>query len=460
MKPLHTLQRFAARLHPVALLALGFAALILIGMVFLSLPVSRAGTDPLPTIDALFTSTSAVCVTGLIVVDTGSFFSLFGQIVLLILIQIGGIGVMTLSVLIFRVIGKRISYRQRLIMQDVFTQAPRADIFRLVRSIAVFTLITEGLGAILLFGFWVGEFPWPHALVLAVFHSVSAFCNAGFSLFSTSMITYASNAYLNGVILTLIILGGLGFPVIYELQQRLVSKKIRKQRLSVHSRTVLITTVILILLGTLVFFTSEQFGALKGKPLEEKVLISVFQSVTCRTAGFNSIDTTKLHEATLTFMLFLMFIGASPGSCGGGIKTTTLALLLATAWSKFRGRSRAALFRRSLPSATVIRGQALALLALAVVMASVFLLQFESHFERVSPEGRDPFLSYLFETVSAFGTVGLSMGASNKLTSFGKILISILMFIGRVGVLSFAYMLTPTGRTVDIEYAEEDMMIG
>ena len=445
------------RMHSAAVLVLSFISAILVGSCLLMLPLATV-SGSISFIDALFTTTSAVCVTGLIVVDTGSYYTLFGQFVILVLIQIGGLGVMTVSVTVFRLMGRNISFRQRLIMQDVFTHTPQKDILYLVKSIFLFTGAVELLGAGLLFIHWAKEYPTGKALYMALFHSVSAFCNAGFSTFSNSMMNYRGDLLLNITMCMLIVLGGIGFPVLYELFHPVVHHSKNRFMLSLHTKTVLITTAHLILSGAVFFWLLEQTATLKEASLMESILASLFQSITCRTAGFNTVDISALQTGTLAFMVFLMFFGASPGSCGGGVKTTTLALIGAFAWSRMKRNSRVNLFKKSIPLETLEKSTFLILMSLGFI-ALIFFLLLQS-----APDGgtkyHDDFLFYLFETVSAFGTVGLSMGATATLTGLGKFWILLMMLIGRVGVLTFSYIITGAVPAKGIEYAEENLMIG
>ena len=448
------------RLHPATVLALSFVLVIAVGSALLMLPIATStGNNSL--IDALFAATSAVCVTGLIVVDTGSYYTVFGQAVILALIQIGGLGVMTISVTIFRMLGKNISFRQRLIMQDIFTHTPQENILHLVRSIVLYTATIESLGAGLLFIHWIKEYPAGKALYIALFHSVSAFCNAGFSTFSNSMMDYHEDLLLNVTMCSLIVLGGIGFPVLHELFHSAMNHRTKRFRFSVHTKTVLITTVVLITAGGLAFGILERNSILQGASFIDGLLISLFQSITCRTAGFNTVDTGALGASTLTVMIFLMFFGASPGSCGGGVKTTTLALISAFAWSRVKRNHRVNMFKKSIPLETVTKSTSLILISLGLIALIFFLvlLSVPAATKGVT-DSHDRFLLYLFETVSAFGTVGLSMGATPTLTGLGKFWIVLMMLIGRLGVLTFSYIITGTSATKGIEHAEENIMIG
>ncbi|MEJ2716291.1 MAG: potassium transporter TrkG [Deltaproteobacteria bacterium] len=321
-----TLRSRVLKAHPATVVLGTFLVAVVVGALILKLPIStQAGHIPL--VDALFTSTSAVCVTGLVVVDTGSYFTTFGQCVILVLIQIGGLGVMTISVALFRWVGRSIPFRHRIVMQDLFSHTPREDIFGLVKSIVLFTLVAEVIGTVALTIHWSKELPFLSAVYTAMFHSISAFCNAGFSLFADSMERYRGNVLVNLAMCFLIIIGGIGFPVLYDLQSWLARRGKERVRLSTQTKTVLITTLFLICSGALMFAFLEGPSSLGTQSLSSRLLVPFFQSVTCRTAGFNTVDIASLQEATLAMLMFLMFFGASPGSCGGGVKTTTLALL-------------------------------------------------------------------------------------------------------------------------------------
>jgi trk system potassium uptake protein len=448
------------RMHPATLVLISFILTIIIGTILLKLPIAL-NLGYISWINAFFTATSAVCVTGLTVVDIGSHFTLFGKCVILILIQIGGLGVMTFSVFLFRWLGKNIPFRHRMVMQDVFSHTPRKDILSLVKSTIFFTLFVEAIGALILSIYWYHELPFWSAAFNGLFHAVSAFCNAGFSLFPDNMIKYSNSILVNFVICGLIVSGGIGFPVIYDIQSWLTGRKKRRVKLSIQTKSVLITTFYLILGGAFLFFFLEQDLVLKTDSLVHRMLISVFQSVTCRTAGFNSVDIASLKESTLTLMIFLMFIGASPGSCGGGIKTTTVALLSVFAWSRLRGNDHINMYKKSIPTETVNRSVTLIILSVCVIGFVLFMLLIGESFRPDSiAENSESFLACLFETVSAFGTVGLSMGITPELGLWGKGWIILMMIIGRVGILTFSYIITGPGGLNNIEYSEENIMIG
>ncbi|MBN2859586.1 MAG: hypothetical protein JXK93_04895 [Sphaerochaetaceae bacterium] len=451
-------RKIEAHIHPALIVLGGFLLLIIVGMLLLKLPQAATG-HKLSWIDGLFTSTSAVCVTGLIVVDTGSFFSVFGQFIILLLIQMGGLGVMTLSVALYRWLGRNIPFKQRKILQELFTHTPREDIFHLVSSVIRYTVVIEATGFILLFLFFMNTMSLQRALWVSAFHAVSAFCNAGFSLFSSSLMNYETSIYVNSVIAVLIILGGIGFPVLYEMEQWIFLRK--KKKTSLHLKTVLTTTLLLIISGAIVLGVLEYPENHDLLSWKSHILSSLFQSITARTAGFNTVDIAVISDAGLAILIFLMFVGASPGSCGGGVKTTTLALLVASSMSKIRARNRVVIGRKSLPDETVNRSLILVVLAISGISFIFFLLlATNGHLLTPVVEERGRFLPFLFETVSAFGTVGLSMGITGDLNAVGKALIATLMVVGRVGVLTFSYIFIKVNGTSAIEYAEENIMIG
>ncbi len=446
------------RMRPGFIVIVSFTAAALIGAALLTLPAASKG-DPLSPVDALFTATSAVCVTGLTVVDIGTYFTGFGKTVILVLIQLGGLGVMTFSVFLFLFLGKGVGMRQRWIVTETLTSTPLRDIRSLIRSIFIFTLVIEGLGASSLFLFWYRDMPAMQAVNKSVFHAVSAFCNAGFATFRASFIQYASSAWLNVTIMLLIIAGGLGFPVIYEFRNRIMYKRRRrKPPLSLHAKMVLSTTAFLILAGSTVIYLTERSGQLALLSPKGQLLTSLFQSVTARTAGFNTLDIARLNPVTSFILVMLMFVGASPGSCGGGVKTTTLAVFAAIFRTKITGRKSISLFTRSIPEDTVLRALAVFILAVMVITIGVVMLLLTEM--DTARSGNEYFLAYLFEAVSAFGTVGLSMGITPALTGAGKVVIIVMMMLGRVGLLTVAYIITRGERTNLYTYAEEKVMIG
>jgi trk system potassium uptake protein TrkH len=455
-----TVRSRAFKMHPASLVLISFIGAILLGTLLLKLPIATQG-GPIAWVDALFTAASAICVTGLTVLDPGSRFSLFGQCTIMLLIQVGGLGVMTISVALFQWLGRGVSFRQRMAMQELFAAAPRTDIFNLVKSIILFTLWAELIGAGLLTLHWAGELGFFRAFFFGLFHSIAAFCNAGFALFPDNFIRYSDNLLLNLVICSLIIVGGIGFPVLYDLQCWFKSSGRLRCRLSIQTKTVLLTTLALIVGGALVYAFLEWQLLASSPSWRHRILVPLFQSITCRTAGFNTVDIASLREATLAMMIFLMFFGASPGSCGGGVKTTTLALLTAFTVSRVRQARRVNLFKKSVPNEALARAISLILVSIAIVSAVLFMLLVGDPVTgNESNRAAHSFLGFLFETVSAFGTVGLSMGVTPELTAWGKGWIILMMIIGRVGVLTFSYIFMGEGKAKGLEFAEENLMIG
>jgi trk system potassium uptake protein TrkH len=443
------------------ILAGSFAVAILLGTLLLSLPFAQAG-GPLSPLDALFTATSAVCVTGLTVVDTGSRFSPAGQAVVLALIQLGGLGLMTFAVFVGVLLGRRVAFTDRMVIQDSMHHTPKAGLRRLVRYVLVFTLACEAAGALLLWLRFRGQLPSGEAAWQSVFHSVSAFCNAGFCLLPDSLVRYRGDLLVNLSITGLVIVGGLGFLVNMELRDQ-VLQRLRGRRaplVTLHTRLALTVTAALLLGGMLVFLALEWDNVLRGLPVEERLLASWFQSVTPRTAGFNTIDYGRASPDTLLVTIFLMFVGASPGSTGGGLKTTTFGLLVALVIARWRGRGRASVFRRTIPHAVMDRALTLTLLAWALVSMAIGLLVLtETHglpFAVAEPR----FLALMFEAVSAFGTVGLSTGITSSLSPAGKLVLVALMFAGRVGPLTLVLAVGPRQQKGRFRYAEENVMVG
>jgi trk system potassium uptake protein TrkH len=442
------------------ILAGSFAAAILAGTLLLALPVSAVG-PPVTVLEALFTATSAVCVTGLTVVDTGTRFSPFGQWVILGLIQAGGLGIMTYALFVTLLLGRRISFQHRVVLQDSLHHSPTTRLKALLRHVVVFTLLIEAAGAVLLWLRWREQFPGS-AVYLGVFHAISAFCNAGFSVFPDNLTRFRGDVVVNAVVTGLIGVGGLGFLVSYELRDRLL-QRLRRERpgpLSLHARLVLTVTGVLLAYGFLGFLVLEWDNLLRGLPLDEALLTAWFQSVTPRTAGFNTVDYGRATAATLYLTVFLMFIGASPGSTGGGIKTTACGLVVALFRARWRGQGRATLFRRTVPHEAMDRAVTVTLLSAVLVATSVLVLTFvEQRFAPANTSG-PAFLALLFEAVSAFGTVGLSAGITASLTPLGKLIIIALMFVGRLGPLTVALAAGHSEEKGRIRYAEENVMVG
>lgn len=438
------------KLSPPKILVLGFASIIMIGTLLLMLPVSNTSGQALNFIDALFTSTSATCVTGLVVMDTGTSFTIFGQSVIMVLIQIGGLGFMTMATLFALVLKRKISFRDRLILQEAMNQVSMEGIVKLIRRVLIYSLLIESAGAVLLSLRWAFDMPLGRAIYFGVFHAISLFNNAGFDIFGEyrSLTGYVSDPLVNLVVMFLIISGGIGFIVMADL----VDYR-HKRRLSLHSKVVLSATGTLIVIGALVFLVFEFTNPLTLGRLNfgGKLLASFFQSVTPRTAGANTLDIAGLRQASQFFTIILMFIGASPGSTGGGIKTTTFTLMAAAVITMLRGREDIVLFRYRLAQERVFKALTIILLALLLIVSVAMVLSTTEDYN---------FLMILFETTSAFATVGLSMGLTPELSLVGKILISLTMFAGRLGLLTLVYALGPKQGKALYKHPEGKMIIG
>lgn len=444
---------------PARVIVLSFVFVILVGSWLLMLP--KATTTPIRYIDALFTSTSAVCVTGLIVVDTSTAFTRFGQLIIISLIQIGGLGLMTITAFFSLLIGQRMSGREQVMMGDTLSTERYSSLSRVIHSALWTTLVFEAAGMAILFLRWRHEFTPDLAVYTAFFHAVSAFCNAGFSTFPTSMMAYVTDVPINLTICGLIILGGLGFETHRNLQAFVAALVARKKRFrfSVQARLVLIVTVILLGIGMVAFALLEWQHALKGLPVGGKLLASFFQSVTPRTAGFNTVDYAQLQPATLMTQIMLMFIGVGPGSTGGGIKVTTFAILVMTVVFASQGRTRIEIFNRTIPVTVLYQTVVVFTMYLVIVLGiSTLLLMTEASVLTEANGLRT--LDILFETNSALGTVGLSTGVTSKLSGIGKGLMILTMFLGRVGPFTLALAIARKPLTEQYQYPEEKVQIG
>ncbi|MDY7096209.1 MAG: potassium transporter TrkG [Acidobacteriota bacterium] len=444
--------------HPSRLVFASFVSLVLMGTVFLTFPSAAAPGTSISALDALFTATSAVCVTGLIVLDTPNAFSPLGHGVILGLIQVGGLGIMVLSTFATLLLGGSLGLRGERALNDVLELQPGHTAYVLTRFIVLSTLAVEAVGAVILgAGFLLRGETLGDALWLGLFHSISAFCNAGFALQSDSVVIFQQNPWMLLTLALLITAGGLGFVVLAALWQRVFHRRWERvqriQRFSVQVRVVLAASAALVAAGWLVYALTEWSHSLAGLPTFHKLTNSFFQSVTLRTAGFNSVDFAHLAPATLLLMMILMFIGASPGGTGGGIKTTTLVVLLAAIWANARNRPAVQLAQREISRGTVYRSLAVVLMALAVSLVGFFLLLLAED---------QAFDALLFEVVSAAGTVGLSLGATAELGPVGKFIIIAIMFIGRIGPLTLVLSLA-TGETSAgsrLRYPETSIMVG
>ncbi|WHH59523.1 TrkH family potassium uptake protein [Petroclostridium sp. X23] len=440
---------------PAQLIPIGFATVILIGAILLNLPIASRDGQSIGFINALFTATSAVCVTGLVVVDTYTHWTLFGQITILFLIQIGGLGFMTMATLFSLVLGRRIGLKERLLIAESLNQCSLEGMVRLTKQILLGTLLFEMSGAIILSIQFIGEFGVANGIYKGIFHAISAFCNAGFDLMGekekfSSLVSYVDNTMVNLTIMALIVIGGLGFSVwddVYRVK--------RFKELRLHTKLVLMVTAVLLITGFLFFALLEYNNPNTLQPLgvKGKFLATMFQSVTPRTAGFNTLPLPDLTNASKFFTIILMFIGGSPGSTAGGIKTATAGVLIFAIISVLKGSEDTNIFERRVNVQVVLRALAITVISLSIVVGTTVIL---SIFEQAS------FMEMFFEAVSAFGTVGLSLGITPSLSTVSKLAIIMTMFFGRVGVLTMALALTIKMKksNANYKYPEGKIMVG
>lgn len=438
------------------LLIFGYFGIIAAGTILLSLPIST--TKGISLIDALFTASSSLCVTGLIVKNTALDFTLFGKCIILILIQIGGLGYMTLSTTFFFFVGKRISLRDRLLFKESINFLTYENLRRFAWRVFRITLFFELIGIIVLFVFFLEKFKPLPALGHACFHAVSAFCNAGFSTFSENLSLFSYSIPVPLIVAALFIMGGIGFVVISDIYKVVVERE--KKRLALHTTMVLKTTIILILVGTFFIFLREGNRSLAGFPFFDKIVLSFFQAVTPRTAGFNTFSVSLFSPITLVLLMLFMFIGASPGGTGGGIKTSTFVLLFYWAKELLLGRygKDISVLKKRIPIEQAFRAFLIAILSLSLIALAFFVIMLIDN---------KPPLKVLFEVFSAFGTVGLSLGSSiNPFCSFsydlsiiGKLIIILLVIAGRVGTITIGgALLRP--HPLEYSYPEEPVVVG
>jgi trk system potassium uptake protein TrkH len=439
-------------LSPAQLIVLSFAAAIAVGTGLLRLPMAHAVPNTIGWLDALFTATSAVCVTGLTVVDTGTAFSAFGQVVIALLIQAGGLGILTAGTMLALLTRRRLGFRQRLTLQAQLSALQVGGVVRLVRNILLLVFAVELAGALLLYVRMAAVEGWGRGAWQAVFHSISAFNNAGFSLYRDSLTRYVGDPAVNGVVMALIIVGGLGFVVIVNLLARF--RQVDLVPLSLHTKLALSATVVLIAGATVFLLVLEWTNpaTLGPLPWPAKLLAGLFQAVTPRTAGFHTVDYSAMREPTLVFTLLLMFIGGNPGSTAGGIKTVTFFVLVGSAWSLARGRGELELFNRRVPLASAVRAGVIGLISLNIVGAGLTLL--------TMTDAHLGMLRLTFEAFSAVGTVGLSMGITPELSSPGKLVIVAMMFVGRLGPLTIALALVERPPDKRIQHPVEEVVVG
>ncbi|MDH3360210.1 MAG: ATPase [Desulfobulbaceae bacterium] len=445
---------------PYALPILFFGGVIIIGAALLHSSISLTCAK-ISWMDAIFTATSATCVTGLSVVDTGTFFSRFGQSVILTLIQVGGLGIMTFTGLAFYLWRRHVSLSDRIAVGQSLLHDPAFHLGKFLIRIVIWTLTIETVGAFLLFI----QAPQDFTPYSALFHAISAFCNAGFSLYSDSLTAWHDNIGINLVFMLLIILGGIGFSVLVELQgcasnkcRRSITKQGRK--LSWYAQVVIKTTIFLIIFGWVTIYTAESIGFSSNIPQKEALLTSLFQSITCRTAGFNTVDISHMTNVSLLIMMILMFIGGAPGSCAGGIKVTTFRALFAFIRSQIKGRRQTVMGRFAISNDAVNKALILLVFASGIIAFATLMLTISEGGDIPHPQARGLFLDLFFESVSAFGTVGLSTGITPKLSMAGKSIITSLMFIGRLGPIVFLVAIQSFQEELFYDWPEENMLIG
>ncbi|OHD15819.1 MAG: hypothetical protein A2Y34_03315 [Spirochaetes bacterium GWC1_27_15] len=446
--------------HPAKTIISSYLFLILTGTTLLMLPISSADNQGIGFINSFFTITSAVCVTGLTVVDTATKFSLFGQIVILLMIQIGGLGIMIFSYFAAFIIGRKISFEEKLTISFMLNDNDMKNIYKNIKSMIIITFLIEVIGALFLLTKFSSSFGLsPKALFFSIFHSISAFCNAGFALFTDSLISYKSSLILNFTICVLIILGGLSFSVILNIFDNIKNfalNKILKKRqiftnLNLNTIIVLIVTSFLILSGILIIYGFEHDNILLKEDLKTQYLAAIFQSITLRTAGFNTIDISSLHNYTYIIMILFMFIGGASGSTAGGIKVNTVGVIFAYFKSVLNNQEKITLFKKSISKDIITRAFLIVTLSGIYVFISALVLSISEKFSMIQ---------ILFEVGSAFGTVGLSTGITPFLSNFGKVIIIMLMFIGKIGPLTILLAVSRKVENSPVEYPEANITIG
>ena len=450
--------------NPEALILFSFLTAILAGTLLLKLPISVQPRFFLSWIDAFFMATSATCITGLSVIDIGANLSLFGQVVILTLIQIGGLGIMTLSLLFLILLRRRSSLTTRSCLISLSNEVDLKNIRFAILKIFLFTISVELVGAILLFLYLHQCHDLNFAIYSSIFHSISSFCNAGLSIYSQNLAVFQNTPYVQVVVMVLVVLGGVGFIVINDVLTLFQKKQDGSRRfLSLHSKMALLGSAFLVIFGTLFIWFLERGEQLSQLPILHQISNAAFLSVTSRTAGFNTIDISLLSNATLFFLIILMFIGGSSGSTAGGVKVNTIFVLLCFVVSQLKGATNTNFLKRKIPNDLVYKAAAIVLISLVFIAIAVFVLQITEGIDDPLHYGgsNQNFLILVFEAVSAIGTVGLSMGATPTLSPNGKLIMIILMYIGRVGPLTLAFALQRiSAKTTKFEHPEEDVFIG
>jgi len=448
-------QKIARQFHPAHILALSFLFLILVGTLLLALPVSKLDPNA-RLIDALFISTSATCVTGLAPLDISATYTFFGNVVILLLIQFGGLGIMTFSTFFAYILAGRLSMRGRDLIENSISSQPVPYLGRLLKFAVIGTLLIEGIGAVILTLRFSQDYRLGKALWLGIFHSVSAFSNAGFSPFNSNMMGYASDVTISLTVMVLIVLGGLGFWVLYDL---FYWRPRGRKRLTLHSKIALGVSGWLILIGACLLLFFEGDNTMRGFDAGGKLLSSFFQSITARTAGFNSLPIDKLTNGALIVLIILMAIGASPGSTGGGIKTTTFAIIMASFFTRLRSKEQVRIFERGIPEQIVTKAIGISFFWVMAVSLAALLMAVTESSGPPDPLARNTMVEIVFEAFSALGTVGLSMGFTPRLSDGGKLIIILLMYIGRIGPVTLAISIA-SQKSLPVRYAEENVIVG
>ena len=450
-----TLRSFKDAISPTQILPIGFLTIILFGTIILMLPIST-NNGSLSFLNALFTATSATCVTGLVVVDTGTYFTTFGQSVILALIQFGGLGFMTVATFLFIALGKKISLKERMTMAESLGETQLTGILRLALNILKVTFFIEIIGACALAIRFIPLYGAIKGIWYSIFHSVSAFCNAGFDLIGNyaSFTAFVTDPLLCFTIIALIIIGGLGFGVVMD-----VYRNHKFSALRAHSKLVLCVTAFLLLAGTILFLALEYNNpnTIGNLGFLDKLMASFFQSVTTRTAGFNTIDQLSLTDSSKMISIVLMFIGGAPAGTAGGIKITTIAVLILVVRALIKNRTDIEVFKRRLPKSIISKSLAIFLIGISALMVAVMIISTNEQFTAVGQAG---FLNQLFEVASAMGTVGLSTGVTGNASELTKVVLCVLMFMGRVGLLTIAFALGSKSDKSVIKYPEEDILVG
>lgn len=438
--------------NPILMIVSGYLALISLGALLLSLPFAQS--ENVSVLDAFFTATSAVCVTGLATIDIGSSFTIFGEWVLLLLMQAGGLGIMTISTVIILLAGMHPGFNHQSALLANYTQEGNVDAARILKAVLPFTFILEAVGAALYFTQFSGM-NFYDRLFCSVFQAVSSFCNVGFTLFPDSLMQFQLNPIMNITTCVLALAGGFGFLAITEARYMFDFKKRALQKISLHTRIATGFTFIIIAVSIVFFIFTEWSSAFANLSIGEKLWTSVFMAFTSRTAGLNTIDVSALSLGSLFFFTIIMLIGANPGSCGGGIKTTTTAVICLLGFNRLLGRNKTQILGRTIPETTVDKAVRIFIVAIVVIAVStLILLETEGH-----TIGNAPFLKVFFEVVSAYSTCGLSMGLTPELSVPGRIVICAIMFIGRMGPL-FLISAVAKKQSAGMWYAEEDIMVG